>query len=215
MKDSQVQAKYYKYAPSNDMSQAAGVEATNMDNGDRALLVVHYLVMQSQFGSFASYRVHLLESKARDFEQAKSIVINALSTYQENDQLIAMYNQKEQAKLAANDRAFQSRMRNKQASFQAMQDINKTYSDISDMSHKAYMERSRASDYSQSRGVDAILGQETTYNPFDGNEVNMESGYDHYYMNTWGEYIGTNDQFYNPNMDSNKNSQEWRKVNPR
>lgn len=77
------------------------------------------------------------------------------------------------------------------------------------------MERSRSNDYSHSKGLDAVLDQDTTYNPFVGNEVNMESGYAHYYMNTWGEYIGINDQFYNPNMDSNRNSQEWRKVDPR
>jgi hypothetical protein len=215
MKDATVTAKYFKLAPTNDLSQVSGIEATNMDNGDRAIMIVHFMSSQGSFGTNYMYWVHLLESKARDFEEAKAITINALSTYQENDQAIARHNQKEQSKLAANDRAFQGKMKNRWDNFDASQARAKTYSDMMDSSHESYMDRSRASDYGQSRNVDAILGQETVNNPFDGREVNMESGYDNYYMNTWGEYIGTNDQFYDPNMDSNINNQEWRKVDPR
>lgn len=215
MKDAEIQAKYYKYMPSNDMSSAAGLEATNMDNGDKAFLVVHFRMSQNQIGTTYGYRLRLLECKARDFESSKAIVINALSRYQANDQMIAMINQQQKAQLAANDRAFQRKMKNRWDNFNAGQRTAKTYSDMLDNSFNSYMDRSKANDIGHSRGVDAILGQETTTNPFDGREVNMESGFDHYFMNTWGEYIGTNDNFYDPNMDPNKNNQEWERVNPR
>ena len=215
MKDASVQAKFYKYAPSNDISAVSGLEATNMDNGDKAFLTVHFLTCQSQVGTVYSYRLRLLECKARDFESSKAIMINALCNFQENDQMIAMQNQQQKAQLAANDRAYQTKMKGRWDSFNASQARAKANSDMMDSSYKSYMDRSRANDLGHSRGVDAILGQETTTNPFDGREVKMESGYDHYYMNTWGEYIGTNDNFYDPNMDPSRNNQQWKKVNPR
>jgi len=56
--------------------------------------------------------------------------------------------------------------------------------------------------------------EQNVYNPNTGNTYKVESGYNQYYMNNSGEYIGTNDYNYDPNLDPGVNNQDWYNTNP-
>jgi len=54
-----------------------------------------------------------------------------------------------------------------------------------------------------------IMDEETVMHP-NGNSYQIESGYNRTWMNDSGEYIQTDDSFYDPN--ANENSWPWTKV---
>jgi hypothetical protein len=52
------------------------------------------------------------------------------------------------------------------------------------------------------------LNIETYTSPFDGSTVDLPSGYDNVWTNNLGEYIFSDSQSYNPNLESNLNWQQ-------
>jgi hypothetical protein len=63
-------------------------------------------------------------------------------------------------------------------------------------------------DRGHQRQVDSIAGTTPAYDPSTGQTWQVEDGYDRYFMNSFGEYMSTDDQFYNPNMDPAVNDRE-------
>ena len=46
-----------------------------------------------------------------------------------------------------------------------------------------------------------------------GQRYKVSSGSNQYWMNSNGEYIGTDRQDYNPNLDENMNNVKWQELN--
>lgn len=208
-------AMYWKYAPTQEMHQAKGVEVTQPGTGNRGLVVVHFTYSRSQMGDMAFYSYHSLTAKAHRYEQDKQTVIYALANYRPDQQAVAVHNRREQQKAGVRDAAFQRRMATKQANFQASQAAAATNSQISDMSHESYMRRSAMNDRGHENAVNGgVWERNPATNPYTGQEVYLEGGYDQYYMNQFGEYFGTNDANYNPQRDQSLGNQEWRPVYP-
>ncbi|MBN8703513.1 MAG: hypothetical protein J0M08_10635, partial [Bacteroidetes bacterium] len=59
--------------------------------------------------------------------------------------------------------------------------------------------------------IDAITEQ-TNVSDADGQQYKVNSGSNQYWMNTNGEYIGTNKADYNPNADERLNQENWKKL---
>ncbi len=213
-KDQQSYAQYWKFAPTQDLHEARGIEMTETSSGKRALIVVHFMVSRSQFGSISNYYSHVLVADPAGFEEGKAALLFALLNTRSNPQYIAAHNQREQNRAQISSRAHQNKMAANQRHFQGMQKAQQTLSEVGDIYHQTWQNTNRISDRIQEKSVDGIWEREAAFNPYSGQQVKIPSGYKYYYMNQFGEWIGSNDEFYNPATDPNVNNYQWRPVTP-
>lgn len=209
--DQQLIQQYWQAVPTQRICQARGIEYTDQQ-GRKGLAVLHYMVFRSQYGSFASYYFHTMVTQPQRFEQTKKEMLYALANFRINPQYLAAYNQREQQKSQASWAAHNNRMRARQQQFNSWQQTQQTYSDINDINMQGWENRNRAQDRMQDMTVDGIWEREAVTDPYTGQQRKVDAGYDTYHMNQWGEYIGTNDAFYNPNMDPSINNQDWQQA---
>ncbi len=89
--------------------------------------------------------------------------------------------------------------------------VSQTSNEISDANFEAWQQDQNikgqlANDFSNS-----ILGVQSYTDPFDGNTVDLPSGYSNVWANNLGEYILSDSASYNPNLESNLN---WQQMSP-
>jgi hypothetical protein len=212
--DQQMYAQYWKFAPTQDLHQAKGIEVKDPE-GNLNLVVVHFLNSRSQYGSFAYYNMNSLTAKPADFEEAKKIYLFGMTHYRPDPQAIAAYNQREQQKAGASMQAHNQRMRANQRNFDAWNQTQQTMSDVSDIYMDTWRNTSSMNDRGHQNTISGIHDQDVMVNPYDNSTFNAPMEYNQYYMNQNGEYIGTNDAFYNPQNDPNLNHMDWREVQRR
>jgi hypothetical protein len=186
------------------------------NDGKKVMIVIHY---QEQAGAgmvFWSYQLKALSVAAADFELAKTQYIRSLESIRHNPAAIQAYNQRESGSLAARDRAFQNRMRSNNEAFQAQQGAYmESQNAINDAQMGIYQTQSASFNRGNQQISNGILEENTMYNPTNGETYQVESGYDNYWMNSEGEYIGTDDYNFNPNTDQNLNNYNWQQgVSP-
>ena len=85
----------------------------------------------------------------------------------------------------------------------------KIYADVLDISHAGYLKRSDIISRSQERAVRAIQGTTVIANANTREAYQVPSGSKHYWVNTRGEYIGTDNSLLDPRTDSRLNSTDW------
>lgn len=203
---------FWKVMPMQDLHQARGIDLVGQD-GKPGYIIVQFMITQSQYGAMAHYYMHTLSGEsATNFEKDKNSLLYALATAGVNRQAIAMHNQREQQRSQASWAAHNNRMRANQRNFDSWQRTQSDLSSVNDIYFEGWKKRSQIEDRMQSKTVDGIWERETVSNPYGGQSTQVESGYKYYFMNTWGEYIGTNDEFYDPAQDPNMNQVEWKKV---
>jgi hypothetical protein len=158
------------------------------------------------------YYMNALSAPPAVYEQAKKHFLYGLANQKIDPQYLAYYNQQQQQKSQASWNAHRQRMAGRQAAFDSWNRTQQTMNEINDINMQGWRNRNQISDRMQERSVDGIWEREAVTNPYSGQQGKVQSGYNNYYMNQYGEYIGTNDEFYRPNQDPNVNHQEWRKV---
>jgi len=210
-KDQQQMAQFWSSVPNRKIHESKGVEYRT-NNGFQGIVIIHFNKSITQHGSVVTYTMHILHAKAKQYEKAKKDVIYALSNSKLNPQYVAVFNRKEQQKSQASWSAHRQRMADNQRMFERNQQTQRTLSEVGDIYYEGWKSRQQASDRMQEKTIDAIHGREAAVNPYTGQAGKVQSGYKYYYINQFGEYIGTNDEFYNPAMDPNVNNYEWRKA---
>lgn len=210
--DQEEQEGYYSYMPTRHYTQAKGIEFVEHDTGNRGYCVVHLLIKTSQAGRYGSYWVSNLTNDGSTFEQDKKAFLYALANMQINPAFLAEYNRRQAGQLAANDASFQRKMAARWQSFNQAMAANRTNSDISDIYQETWKNTSNMNDRGHESGINAIHERNAMINPYTGQTTNIESGYKYYFVNRFGEYFGTNDEFYNPQRDPNRNHYEWRRM---
>ena len=102
----------------------------------------------------------------------------------------------------ANQRSFEARQR-------AIKESN-------DATNEAIMEgwrqRNAASDRAHDQFTDYIRDEQTMRDPSTGETYKVETGSEQYWKNQQGEYIESDDRFYNPNRDPNLYHQDWTEM---
>ncbi len=83
--------------------------------------------------------------------------------------------------------------------------IHQTHEQISDSMMASYYERQAVMDRLATSWSQAIRGVDEYHDPFRGSGVELPGGYRHAWANALGEYILTDDPFFNPNLGSNLN----------
>lgn len=81
--------------------------------------------------------------------------------------------------------------------------------DALDQSMNSFRERQKIQDQGHENRINAIHERTTVTDPNTGESYQVEAGSKQYWGNGMGEYIRSDDLFYNPNMDPNLNNQNW------
>lgn len=86
-------------------------------------------------------------------------------------------------------------------------ELSRTLSRMSDQMSREnlqqFEERGRVYDQGAQNFSDYMLNIERYYDPFEGREIELPSGYNHAWSNNRGEYILSDDPDFNPNVGSN------------
>ncbi len=189
-------------------------------NGSKSLILISQVIMHSQGGSSWSFGITELEAPAQSFEGAKETYLFAQANW-EVDRNTAMahaadlnrMDRESEQRIADSRAAHNAKMRNNEAAFQESQRRhNSTYSDISDMSMQGYWSRSEMQDRMRNKENNMIHEEYTMTNPWDNRSMQIQSGYQNYYINANGDVIGSNDANFNPNINSQYNHTEWKKM---
>ena len=205
-------AQYWQAVPAQVVHQVKGIEMTNPASGEKALLIVHLILTNSQAGSFNSYYSNLLGASASRYEKAKSTLIYALENLQLDRQAVVAHNQREQQKSQASWASHNQRMRQNQANFNSWQQTQQTLSEVNDIYYEGWQNRNQMNNAGHQKSVNSIWEQETSINPNTGQQMNTSIHYKYNYVNQYGQVFGTNNPNYNPAQDPNVNHMQWSKV---
>ncbi|WP_323786859.1 hypothetical protein [Psychroserpens sp.] len=87
--------------------------------------------------------------------------------------------------------------------------IGDTYSDILDINHSGYLKRNDMNNAGQSKTINMIGERSTISSMATGERYNVQAGSKHYWVNTNGQYFGTDNSFYDPRIDNRVNDTQW------
>ena len=108
--------------------------------------------------------------------------------------------------------AHQQRMNAIAAAGTTNKSIGDTYSDILDISHKGYLNRSNINDAGHSKTIWGINETTMIGNHETGEHYNVPMGSNYYWVSNDGMYIGTDNALFNPNTERGVNEKNWTKF---
>jgi len=198
--------------PTETQTVAIGTEWTKSD-GSPYFAVIRLNVSNGGNMQNWYYMTTGLEAAAGSFEKARKQLIFSLENTRYALEPIMEYNKQEAQRIGQSWAAFNQRMAQNQANFEASQraHVNKSNA-INDAIMSNYRSRDAASDHNQEQFVDMINEKTNTVDPSTGQKYKVNSHYNQYWMNSDGEYISTNQNDYNPNLDENMNNQKWQQL---
>lgn len=205
-------AKLYKVAQTRDQHFALGTEWRNQE-GKQLFMIVNMSVSQGQNDVYWFTNMQVLAADKDQFESAKRALLNGIINTQDNPQQIAAYNNNEQQKANQSWSQHNAKMQQNQRNFDQQQATHKsTWDAINKSSMDGYNSRMEAMDNNQRNFTNYINDENTVSNPGDGQQYQVETGSNQYWMNDNGEYIPSNDVMYDPNADNAVNNQNWQEV---
>jgi hypothetical protein len=202
----------WKAFPAQANNAVACIEYEGHDG--KGLGVVHFSVVQSQMGGYVLFYIHKMHTSARQYDQAKKTVLYALANTRPDQQWVNAFNQQAQARSQQASAAHQSRMAQRQSAFQASQRAAQTLSEVGDIYHETYQNTNGMRDAGHTRSIQGIQEVTTRTNPFTGQTRDIQNGNKYYYVNAQGQWFGTDNPNYNPNLDPQRNNTEWRRYQP-
>jgi hypothetical protein len=90
--------------------------------------------------------------------------------------------------------------------------ISQTSNEISDISMQSYNQRQAVNDKIADNFSQYIRGVDKYYNPIEQKPVELPSGYQNVWTNSLGDYILSDNPNFNPNIESNINWQQIKKI---
>ena len=196
--------------PMQVTNQAAGISFSQ--GTTRGMLIVYFAVGRGQMGGYVGYWSHVLRAPAGVFAQAKADVLYALAHSRQPEAFIAYFNQKSKNRAYGSAARHQAKMQQREQAFAAHQRSQSTLSEIGDIYHKTYQNTSAMRDAGQQKTIDMIREETPRTNPYTGQTNRVSQNYRYYFVNPQGQWIGTNNANYDPNLDPNYNQQSWRSA---
>jgi hypothetical protein len=192
----------------------------------RKALFLNWIRMDSDGLVVWGHAVTTLDATARNFEAEKNSLIHASLTAQAAPEGIAAQHRdakmkEQQSRMQAQQQQMQNqqswaahnqRMNARWNAFNAQQAAhNDRVNSVNNSIMGGYNSTMSTMDNMQNSTINAIRGEQDAYNPYTGEAGKIQSGYDNYWMNSDGQYFGTNDVMYDPNVNSDW-SDQWRQV---
>lgn len=166
-----------------------------------------------------AYGTATVDAPAKYFETELNSFVQATLTAQVAPEALAAHKeqmQRQERQMQMQNQqswaAHNQRMRDRWAAFNAQQAIhNDMVNSVNNSQMGAYNSTMSTMDNMQNSTINAIRGEQDAYNPFTGESGKIQSGYDNYWMNSDGQYFGTNDVMYDPNVNGDWTGQ-WQQV---
>lgn len=185
----------------------------------RRALFLNWIRMDSDGLVVWGHAITTLDATASNFEAEKNSLIHSSLTAQAAPEGIAAQHRdakmKEQQQQMQNQQswaAHNQRMNARWNAFNAQQAAhNDMVNGVNNSIMGGYNSTMNSMDNMQNSTINAIRGEQDAYNPYTGDAGKIQSGYDNYWMNSDGQYFGTNDGTYDPNVNSDWTDQ-WRQV---
>jgi hypothetical protein len=192
----------------------------------RRALFLNWIRMDSDGLVVWGYGTTTLDAPASSFEAEKNSLIQASLTAQAAPEGIAAQHRdarmkEQQSRMQAQQQQVQNqqswaahnqRMQSNQAAFHAQQAAHTDMvNSVNNSIMGGYNSTMGSMDRMQNATINGIRGEQDAYNPYTGDAGKIQSGYDNYWMNSDGQYIGTNDGTYDPNVNGQWTDQ-WREV---
>lgn len=210
--DERYNSQLYEALPSRKRFMAVATEWED-EQGEPSLILIRLRVSEGQGTQFWSYFSHRLEAPRAAYEKAKADLLYAVLNTEHNLAFIAASNQKEKVKSEAFWRNHRRSMNANQRNFEAQQRaVVEANNATNDAIMKGWRDRNEASDRMHGKAIDSIRDEQNMRDPSTGQTYKVESGSDQYWKNDQGEYIKSDDRFYNPNRDPNVNNQDWAEM---
>lgn len=202
----------FRPVPGANKCTAIGSDWVNAA-GEPHFLVTHLMVGDTAQMHLWSYWSSGLQAEKSHFPLAKNQLVFSLANARYNPKKIAAFNQSEAQKAGKSWAEFNKRMAANQAAFEAHQRAHVNRSNaINDAIMSGWRERNAASDKAQERFIDTINEKTNVVDPTTGQSYKVDSGSNHYWMNSDGKYISTDKPTYDPNLDEGLNRQNWQKL---
>lgn len=202
--------------------EALGAEWTT-PSGTKSLIVLITYYTQYLQSVVWGVQTSELESNPSYFEEAKKAYIYSYANAQLNPQwvqhmggqLVGNISRTKDfwAKASAQSAAaHQQRMSAIAARGASSQSTGSTYSDILDISHKGYLNRSNINSEGHDKTVRSINEVALIGNHETGEHYEVPTGANYYWVSQDGYYFGTDNALLNPNSDNRMNDKNWTKF---
>lgn len=201
----------YKAVPTQTKTIAVGSEWKKAD-GQPYFTITHINISNSAGMQTWYFFSSGLEAESNAFEKAKNQFVFSLANARYALEPIMAYNESEAQKAGQSWAAFNKRMAQNQANFEAQQraHVNKTNA-INESIMENWRQNNASSDKQQEQFINTI-NEQTKVSDGSGNQYKVASHSNYYWMNNDGKYFGTDIQNYNPNLDENMNNQNWQEL---
>ncbi len=210
--DERYDSQVYYALPSRKRFMAVATEWEDQ-KGEPSMILIRLRVSEGQGTQIWSYFSHRLEAPRSAYEKAKRDILYAVLNTEHNRAFIAANYQKEKEKSDAFWRQHRRRLNAQQRNFEAQQRAFRERSDATnDAIMKGWRDRNAASDRMHDKTIDSIRDEQNVRDTNTGQTYKVESGSDQYWKNNQGEYIKSDDKFYNPNRDPDTNNQDWTEL---
>ena len=210
--DERYDSRVYYALPSRKRFMAVVTEWEDQ-KVEPSMILIRLRVSEGQGTQIWSYFSHRLEATRSAYEKAKEDLLYAVLNTEHNRAFIAANYQKEKEKSDAFWRQHRRRLKVQQRNFDAQQRAFRERSDATnDAIMKGWRDRNAASDRLHDKTIDSIRDEQNVRDTNTGQTYKVESGSDQYWKNNQGEYIKSDDKFYNPNRDPDINNQDWTEL---
>ncbi|MEM6988090.1 MAG: hypothetical protein AAF499_16320 [Pseudomonadota bacterium] len=198
---------------------ALGTEWTNEAGGRSFALLVH-VVFQAYNQMNWGVLIRELRADEDTLDRAAADFIYSEANTEINPNWVFLNAQKAGIRIRETDAKWQNimagsrqahwqRMNAIQARGQASQQIAKANSDVLDISHSGYMNRSNLVSSGQQHSVRGIAGQTLIANPTSGETYQVGNTARYHWVDTTGAYLSTDKVEFDPGLDARFRDSQW------
>lgn len=192
----------------------------------RRAFFLNWMQMDGNAMTTWNYSGTILDAPASSFETELNSLVQAELTARMAPEVITAQRRdvqmkEQQAQVQAQQQQLQGqqswaahnqRMQQRWSAFNATQAAhNDMVNSVNNSIMGTYNSTSASMDRMQNATINGIRGEQDAYNPYTGQTGKIESGYNNYWMNSDGQYFGTNDVMHDPNVNGDWTDQ-WRQV---
>lgn len=164
------------------------------------IMLIQRFVQSNAINSHWTLAMDEMEAPAHLFDQAKETFLRAMVNLHydlEADKAYALQSKRQSdASIARNERMYQYK-----SPLVAPQPSTSSQS-VLDISMEGYKKRNGMIDQGHQNTINGIREENTVSNPYSGQSMQVQQGYQRTFVDQYGNYFQTDDQFFNPAQDS-------------
>jgi len=208
-----LQARLFKSVPMKESVQAYALEWK--DQQGLSYLTVLSVIVSEAFPTSAWFmQGQYVVAENAFFEQARDAFLYGLVHTEINPKWLQAANQRDAQRAGRSWAAHQSRMDAIKARGEASKSIANIYSEISDISHAGYLERSNIQSHGHSASIRATNETTLIANHDTGEHYEVQGNQNYHWVNSNGVHIATDNSLFDPRTDEQLKMFDWSQFQP-